>query len=129
MSLRENIKSFFSRSREKHKLSFIDDSTYKEKWSFRVSSLNLTSLLALYTILVLISTLLFVKYTPLRALFAEGNAELTEEVNRTSFLIDSLTEVTSSRELYLNNLRAILIDEPMMNVMHFDVSGVQCDGP
>ena len=113
MSLRENIKSFFSRSREKHKLSFIDDSTYKEKWSFRVSSLNLTSLLALYTILVLISTLLFVKYTPLRALFAEGNAELTEEVNRTSFLIDSLTEVTSSRELYLNNLRAILMDEPM----------------
>ncbi len=112
MSVREKIKSFFGRSRERHKLSFIDDSTYKEKWSFRVSSFNLASLIGLYTILVLISTLLLIKYTPIKALFAEGDAALTEEVNRTSFLIDSLAEVTSSRELYLNNLRAILMDEP-----------------
>lgn len=112
MSLREKIKSFFSRSREKHKLSFIDDVTYREKWSFRVSSFNLSSLLGLYTILVLTATLLLIKYTPLKALFAENDLELRDEVNHTSFLIDSLAEVTASRELYINNLRAILLDEP-----------------
>jgi len=109
VSLSEKIKNYFSQSREKHKLTFIDDSTYQEKWSVRVSSFNLISLLGLYTILILIGALLLAKYTPVRALFiADNGYENQQKIEENTELIDSLYEKIESREIYLQNLRTIL---------------------
>jgi len=96
-------------------LSFIDDVTYREKWSFRVSSFNLSALFGLYTIFVFVCTFLLFNYTPLKSLFSEDSAILNAEIQRNSERIDSLSAITHSRELYLNNLRAILNDEPFLD--------------
>lgn len=109
MGLRDKIKTYFDRSREKHKLTFIDDSTYQEKWSFRVSSFNLISLLGLYTIIIIVSLFSLVKYTGLKSVFTGNNAyenEIALHSNRK--LIDSLYATTRANELYLNDLREIL---------------------
>lgn len=111
MSLKEKIKNYFKRSREKHKLTFINDSNYQEKWSFRVSSFNLISLLFFYTILILIITLLLFKYTPLNSLFVENNQYENElEIERNAKLIDSLYKRTESNQFLLDNLETILKD-------------------
>lgn len=111
VSLGEKIKNYFSRSREKHKLTFIDDSNYQEKWSFRVSSFNLFSLLGLYTIIILIGTLLLVRYTPLQSLFSSNNAyENESKIDENTELIDSLYKKTEATQMYLDNLKVILND-------------------
>ncbi len=112
MSLLEKIKNYFRRSREKHKLTFINDSNYHEKWSLRVSSFNLISLLGLYTVVVLVITLLLVRYTPLNSLFVTDNGLYNDqEIERQGELIDSLYEATESNQFLLNNLKTILTDE------------------
>lgn len=112
MSLLEKIKNYFRRSREKHKLTFINDSNYHEKWSLRVSSFNLISLLGLYTVVILVITLLLVRYTPLNSLFVTDNGLYNDqEIERQGELIDSLYEATESNQFLLNNLKTILTDE------------------
>mgnify|MGYP003682711715 FL=1 len=112
MSFLEKIKNYFKRSREKHKLTFINDSNYHEKWSLRVSSFNLISLLGLYTVVVLVITLLLVRYTPLNSLFVNDNGLYNDqEIERQGELIDSLYEATESNQFLLNNLKTILSDE------------------
>lgn len=100
--------------RTRHKLSFINDTTYKEKWSFNVSALNLWSLLALYTIVLLIGLMLLIKYTPLKSVFVGGNVYANKnQIKDNSTSIDSLYQVTKANQLYLDNLKRILNDEPL----------------
>ena len=103
------IEKIFRRSREKHKLTFIDDSNYHEKWSFRVSSMNLISLLGLYSIILIIGLLLLIKYTPLNALFATTNAgpnnELIEENTR---LLDSLYQSAETNQRLIDDFMILL---------------------
>jgi murein DD-endopeptidase MepM/ murein hydrolase activator NlpD len=108
----EKIKNYFKRSREKHKLTFINDSNYHEKWSLRVSSFNLISLLGLYTLVILLLTLLLVKYTPVQSLFVSDTSFGDEqEIERQGELIDSLYQSTESNQLLLDNLKTILSEE------------------
>lgn len=116
MGFREKIKGYLERSREKHKLTFIDDSNYQEKWSFRVSSFNLISLVALYTIIILVATFTLIKFTPLKSLFTGNNSyenELALEANKD--LIDSLTTSARANEIYLNDLKMILNGESFID--------------
>ncbi|OIQ36965.1 MAG: hypothetical protein BM555_01715 [Crocinitomix sp. MedPE-SWsnd] len=106
-------KAFWSRNRKKHKLSFTDDATYDEKWGFTLSSLNLWTLLATYTIVILFIFFLLVKFTPLENLFVtEASSVSISQVNENSNAIDSLKDKTRSTQLYLEDLKKILNDEP-----------------
>ncbi len=114
MSFKERLSGYFSRMRTRHKLSFTNDTTYKEKWSVRVSALNLLSLIALYTFIVVVALLLLVKYTPLKTLFVTANIyENENKIDENTALIDSLYTATKANELYLKNLQRILNDEPI----------------
>lgn len=114
MSLREKIRSYFERIREKHKLTFIDDATYDEKWSFRVSTLNLITLLGLYTIIIVTTLFFLIKFTPLGGFFMDSssNPETIAQVEDNAEQIDSLNAWTRSNQIYLENLFRILNDEP-----------------
>lgn len=112
MSLLDTIKNYFRRSREKHKLSFINDTNYQEKWSFRVSSFNILTLIALYTILILLGTVFLIRNTPLKTLVVENKLYADEaEIDENTSAIDSLYRLTESNEKYLQNLKMILNDE------------------
>lgn len=113
MSLSERIKSFLSRSREKHKLSFTNDTTYHEKWSFRLSAMNMWLLLALYSLLLIVSLVLLFKFTGLNAIFSDGgNYVETEKVNDNRAKLDSLNRQAESTQMYLDDLKRILLDQP-----------------
>ena len=113
MSEPSKIKSWRERMREKHKLSFINDSNYHEKWSFRLSAMNLWTLFVMYTIFVVILVFLLIRFTPLSGLFGQKSDSVSQEqIQHNSELIDSLSDQNRSREKYLNDLRKILNDEP-----------------
>jgi murein DD-endopeptidase MepM/ murein hydrolase activator NlpD len=112
--MKERIQQYFANLREKHKLSFINDSNYQEKWSFRVSTLNLISLFALFAILIVIILFLLLKYTPLQSIIIDSDAfENRELLKENTRAIDSLYQKTISTQKYLDNLKRILNDEPL----------------
>lgn len=112
-------KSFWSRIREKHKLSFTNDTTYHEKWSINVSSLNLWTLLIAYSI-VLGTVLFFLfKLTPLQRLITGENTVINyNQIQENSASIDSLKSQSNSTQLYLTDLKKILNDEPFSDTLY-----------
>lgn len=113
MSEERKIKVWYDRIREKHKLTFINDSTYHEKWGYRLSSLNLWTLLFLYTILIIILLFLLIRFTPLSGLFeTQTDSVSQEQIQQNSELLDSLEQQSASRQKYLEDLRKILNNEP-----------------
>lgn len=99
--------------RERHKLTFIDDVTYHEKWSFKVSALNLWTLLGLYTIVILLLIFVLFRYTGLSALFGQTvNTATQTQVDETTRQLDSLAQMTESTQKYLDDLKKILTDAP-----------------
>lgn len=117
------FRRYLDRIREKHKLTFINDTDYKEKWSFRLSILNMWSLFALYTILIIVGLFFAIKFTPLKNLFAEGPVDsVTEKVIHNTNRIDSLIDLTNSRQKYLDDLTRILKDEPFDDSLYMNDS-------
>ena len=113
----KNIKSRLSTIRKKHRLSFSDQHTYDEKWSFKVSSLNLFSLLILYAIFVIFVCLIIIKFTPLKYLFIENSNQhqISASLRLNNIIIDSLEKKFYTNELYFRNLQAILKNEDKLD--------------
>ena len=105
--------SFLKRIREKHTLSYSDEGNYDEKWSLKVSTLNILSLLAFYTIVVLFLFFLLLKFTGIGNIFdvSSDQADM-DQVHKNASSIDSLYDATESTDLYLRDLKKILNDEP-----------------
>ena len=128
MSRKERIKAFLSQIREKHKLTFMDDSSYHEKWSFRVSKLNLLSLLALYSIFLLIVVVLLFRFTGLQRLVSSGDSYANEVlIESNNKRIDSLSQQLIANELYMNEIQLILNGGPFEDSLLNDSSAVLAD--
>lgn len=112
VSASEKIRQFIDQLREKHKLTFINDTTYHEKWSFTVSSLTLISLLIAYTIFIVIILMVLFRFTTLKSVVQSGDtAETRVQIEEQQQAIDSLYALTTSNEKYLDNLMRLLNDE------------------
>jgi murein DD-endopeptidase MepM/ murein hydrolase activator NlpD len=112
LSFSDKIRQFLDRLREKHKLTFINDTNYHEKWSLRVSALNLYTLFILYTILIFFGFMLLFKYTPFSAFFAPNETTTTQAlVDENTRSLDSLYQMTASTEKYLADLKRLLNGE------------------
>jgi murein DD-endopeptidase MepM/ murein hydrolase activator NlpD len=112
VSASEKIRQFIDQLREKHKLTFINDTTYHEKWSFTVSSLTLISLLIAYTIFIVIILMVLFRFTTLKSVVQSGDTvETRTKIEEQQRAIDSLYALTTSNEKYLDNLMRLLNDE------------------
>ncbi len=119
MSKEKKIKPFFEKIKEKHRLSFTDDSTYQEKWSFNLSILNMLSLLLLYTLLIVLFLFLMIRFTPVKYLFVDNASvyELKETAIKNQQIIDSLEYKINSTDKYLSDLRQILNGETINDTL------------
>lgn len=106
----------------------MDDSSYHEKWSFRVSTLNLLSLLGLYTIVLLVGFLLLFRFTGLKALISPDNSYENEQLlTSNDQRLDSLTQQIADTELYLQELNLILNDGPFSDSISNDTTNTLSD--
>lgn len=109
----EKIRNYVEQLREKHKLTYIDDTTYHEKWSFSVSSLSLISLLLVYTLVIVLLVMVLFRYTSLSTIVDPNDSEETRlMIEQQSESIDSLYAVTASNDKYLSDLKKLLNNEP-----------------
>jgi len=107
---KNKINSLLSRLREKHKLSFTDDKTYHEKWSFNLSNLNLLSLLFLYSLFIVLIVFLIIQFTPIKRIFVNNQNiyELSETLKKQSEKIQKFEKQMAQQAKYDANLLTIL---------------------
>jgi len=102
-------KSFISKLLTKYRLVLLNDSTYEEKSSFKISRLNVFSILfALMFIIVLITSgILF--FTPIREYIpGYSSTSLQKQANMLSYKTDSLRQIVFLNDQYINSLKKVL---------------------
>ena len=104
-----NTKTFWHRIRFKYKLSFINEGTLEEVWSFRLSQLSAFVTLALFACFLIAVTALIIITTPIRN-YLPGylDVEVRKEIVENALRADSLERMMAIHELYLNNVAGIL---------------------
>ena len=102
-------KSFWHRIRFKYKLSFINEGTLEEVWSFRLSKLSAFVTLALFACFLIAVTALIIITTPIRN-YLPGylDVEVRKEIVENALRADSLERMVAIHELYLSNVAGIL---------------------
>lgn len=100
---------WFKRFRHKYRLVIMQDDTFEERLSFRLSRLNVFTVVSFIAILLISATIYLVAYTPLKQYIpGYSNVEIREELYNQVKRTDSLEHVITSREIYLESLRSIL---------------------
>lgn len=102
-------KSFWHRIRFKYKLSFFNETTLEEVWSFHLSQLSAFVSLALFAFFLIAITSFIIIKTPIRN-YLPGylDVEVRKEIVQNTLRADSLERVLTIQALYLNNVAGIL---------------------
>jgi len=107
---------FIQRLRNKYRLVVIDDDTMEEKFSFRLSRMNVFVAIGLLSIFLIVITTFIIAFTPLREYIPgygsyESDRTLRELIIRT----DSIEESMTDKELYLYNIKNIIEGKDMVD--------------
>jgi murein DD-endopeptidase MepM/ murein hydrolase activator NlpD len=100
---------WYRKLRDKYKLVILNDETYEEKLSFKLSRLNVFVASGTLAILLIIITAIIIAFTPLRE-YIPGytDVSLFEQLYQIGKLTDSLDADARQKALYLENLRLLL---------------------
>lgn len=112
MAKKKQKKSFWHRIRFKYKLSFFNENTLEEVWSFRLSQLSAFAILAIFAFLLIALTAIIIIITPIRN-YLPGylDVEIRKEMMQNALRADSLERAVAIQSLYLNNIKGILTGE------------------
>ncbi|GHV60609.1 peptidase M23 [Bacteroidia bacterium] len=104
--------AFWERVRFKYKLSFLNENTLEEVFSFRLSLLSAFWVLLAFTALLITLTSVVIINTPIRN-YLPGymDSEIRQEMIANALTIDSLEQVVQLQSQYLENTKAILRGE------------------
>jgi murein DD-endopeptidase MepM/ murein hydrolase activator NlpD len=102
-------KSFISKLLTKYRLVVLNDSTYEEKTSFKISRLKVFSVLSaiMFVIVLITSGILF--FTPIREYIpGYSSTSLQKQANLLSYKTDSLRQIVFLNDQYINSLKKVL---------------------
>ncbi len=106
------------KSRLKEKLTFkyrfvvLNEDTFEERFSFKLNRLNAFVFGGLFSILLITLTILLIAFTPLKE-YIQGysSTELKKEATELVYKVDSLNQVLSVNDLYIQNIQQVLKGE------------------
>lgn len=104
-----NKLSFWKRIRFKYKLSFINENTLEEVWSFRLSQLSVFISLGVFAFSLVAFTAFIIIMTPIRN-YLPGylDVEVRKEIVQNALRADTLERMIEIQNLYLKNVTGII---------------------
>jgi lipoprotein NlpD len=106
---KKDFQSFWHQIRFKYKLSFFNEGTLEEVWSFRMSQLSAFIVLFAFALLLVAFTAFVIIKTPIRN-YLPGylDVEVRKEIMMNALRADSLEMLISIQSRYLDNVTSIL---------------------
>ena len=96
----------------KYRFVVLNEDTFEERFSFKLNRLNAFVFGAIFSILLIGLTILFITLTPLKE-YIQGysSTELQKETTNLSYKVDSLNQALSVNDLYIENIQQVLKGE------------------
>lgn len=104
----------------------LNDDTYEERFSFKLSRLNVFILVGITSIILIILTIFLIAFTPLRE-YIPGYTDVTlsRRVNVLLRKTDSLENISRQKNIYINNIKRIIEGKEILN----DSAGIGAPEP
>lgn len=120
---------WYQKLRNKYRLVIMNDSTFEERLSFRLTRLNVLLLLSIVTLFLIGITTLIIAFTPLRE-YIPGYTDVT--LNKSMYDLqvktDSMELLFYQRELFIQNIKNILEGKPVQDtILQRDVNDFNYD--
>lgn len=95
--------------RNKFRLVILNDETFEERFSFRLSRLNVFITVGITAIILIVLTIFLIAFTPLRE-YIPGYTDVTlsRRVNALLRKTDSLEKVTAQKNIYVEHIKSII---------------------
>ena len=108
-SKKEVTKNFLTKLIEKYRLVLLNDSTYEEKTSFKISRLNVFTYLFALIFFIILGTSAILFFTPIREYIpGYSSIALQKQANSLSYKTDSLQQIVYLNDQYINSLKKVL---------------------
>lgn len=105
-------KKLKDRLRTKYRMVVYNNDTYEEKIHFKLSLMNIFSIVTFSTLLLIVLTIYLIAFTPIRE-YIPGytDVSLNRRVYEMEQRADSLEIVFAQKDLYINNLKKIIMGD------------------
>lgn len=106
---KKSRKKWIRKLRTKFRLVILNDETYEERLSFRLSRLNVFVAVGVTAIILIVLTTFLIAFTPLRE-YIPGYTDVTlsRRINTLLNKTDSLEQITAQKNLYLDHIKRII---------------------
>lgn len=103
---------WYQKLRDKYRLVILNEDTFEEKLSFRLSRLNVFVVLGMMAIILIFLTTYLIAFTPLKEYIPGYNdTNVQEDLYELQLRADSLEQAFHSKDLYINNMKKVLMGE------------------
>lgn len=107
-------KKLYKKLRNKYRLVILNDNTFEEKVSLRLSPLNVFTIIGSFALLLILSVALIIAFTPIREWIpGYTDVDLRSDVLELAFRSDSIEKELEVSQKYLDNLGLILSGKPI----------------
>ncbi len=106
---KEKKRKWYSKLRNKYRLVFMNDETLEERFTFRLSRLNVFIALGTLTIILIFLTSILIAFTPLRE-YIPGytNVNLQRKLYELEIKTDSVEKALALKDKYLQNIKDVI---------------------
>ena len=126
---KEKNRKWFSKLRVKYRLVVLNNESYEERFSFRLSRLNVFLLTVSISIIMITLTIFIIAFTPIRE-YIPGylDVNIPGQLYRLEQRADSLDKALNAKDLYLTNIRNIIEGKEIVDSIPLHInSGVNYD--
>jgi len=119
----KNKQKFRQKLIHKYRLVVLNEDTFEEKLSFKLTRLNVFILGSIFSILLIVATIFLIAFTPLREYIpGYSSTQLKKDATKLVYKADSLQQVLEVNNLYIQKVRALLTGE--ISQVSFDKDSV-----
>ena len=109
---KKGSKKFTNKLLHKYRLVILNEDTFEERLSFKLTRLNVFVLLSISTILLIIATIILIAFTPLKEYIpGYSSTALKKQAIELNFKTDSLQQVIAINERYFSSIKKVLYGE------------------
>ncbi|HPJ62112.1 MAG: M23 family metallopeptidase [Lentimicrobium sp.] len=103
---------WYHKLRDKYRLVILNEDTFEEKLSFKLSRLNVFVVAGTLAIILIFLTTYLIAFTPLREYIpGYSNPTLQRDLYEFQLRADSIEEALKNRDLYITNIKSLLSGE------------------
>ncbi len=109
MAKKKKEKKIAKKLLHKYRLVILNEDTFEERLSFKLTRLNVFVLASILAILLVVSTILLIAFTPLREYIpGYSSTALKLKATELNYKTDSLQQVISMNERYFSSIKRVL---------------------